>query len=377
MVPAILVLADGNIFRGISVGVEGFATGEVVFNTAMSGYQEALTDPSYCNKLISFTYPHIGNVGVNTEDNESDKVQASGLIIRQLSPIPSSFRSQQSFESFLKQHNTVAIADIDTRKLTRIIRESGLQAATIYAGADAEQQIDAALAKAQSANKAQGTDLVQQVTTDKVYPWTEGTWQLGKGFEKPAKQDLHVVVYDLGVKRTVLRTLASLGCKLTVVPANTSAQDVLALKPDGIFLSNGPGDASACSTVISAVTTLLDSNIPMFGLCLGHQVLALAAGAKTKRLHAGHYGANHPVQNLADNTVMITAQSHDFVVDENSLTDAIEVTHKALFDGTIQGIKIKDKPAFSIQAYPELSSIPHDIAPLYSNFIALMQARRA
>lgn len=374
MVSAILVLADGSVFKGKSIGVDGFAVGEVVFNTALTAYQEAITDPTYVNKLIAFTYPHIGNVGINAEDNESDKIQAQGIIIRDLSLIPSSFRSEQSLDAFLKQHNTVAIADVDTRRLTQIIRDKGIQAAVIYAGKDAENKVDEALAKAKEFSSTTGQDLVADVSTKESYSWTEGVWRLGKGFTQVENPSHHVVVYDLGVKRNVLRTLASLGCRLTVVPAQTSAEEVLSLQPDGVFLSNGPGDAKALPYVVDAVKQLLEQDIPLFGLCLGHQVLALAAGANTQRLVAGHYGNNHPVKNLADDSVMITAQAHDFVVAEDSINESIEVTHKALFDGTIQGIKIKGKKAFSIQAYPELSSIPNEVAPLYSDFIALMQA---
>lgn len=374
MVSAILVLADGSVFKGRSIGAEGFAVGEVVFNTALTAYQEAITDPSYSNKLIAFTYPHIGNAGINAEDSESDKAQVQGVIVRDLSLIPSNFRSQQSLDAFLKQQSTVAIAEVDTRRLTKLVREKGIQAAVIYAGEDAESKIEEAVAKAKALPSAKNVDLVAGVSSKESYSWTEGVWRLGKGFTQVENQPHHVVVYDLGVKRNVLRTLASLGCRLTVVPAQTSADEVLALKPDGVFLSNGPGDATALTYIVSAVKQLLEKDIPLFGLCLGHQVLALAAGATTQQLTAGHYGNNYPVQNVADKSVMITTQAHDFVVDESSINESIEVTHKALFDGTIQGIKIKGKKAFSIQAYPELSSIPQEVAPLYSDFIALMQA---
>lgn len=379
MVPAILVLADGSVFHGISVGAEGSSTGEVVFNTAMTAYQEALTDPSYANQLLAFTYPQIGNVGINTEDSESNKLWAAGLIIRDLSLVASSFRSEQTLADFLKANNTVAIAEIDTRMLTRILREKGTQAACLVAGKDAnsEQAISEALAKAKAQQDSQGVDQVQQVTTKDRYSWTEGSWRIGEGYPQISNPEYHVVVYDYGVKRSILRILATLSCKLTVVPANTPAKDVLALKPDGVFLSNGPGDASTCDYAISAVSELLDANIPMFGLCVGHQVLCLALGAKVQKLKHGHFGSNHPVQNVASKKVMITSQSHGFAVDEASLPKDVDVTYRSLFDGSLQGIHHKSKPAFSFQGYPESSSIPLDVASLYSDFIALMKAQRS
>jgi len=379
MVPAILVLADGNVFRGVSIGADGYSTGEVVFNTAMTAYQEALTDPSYANQLLAFTYPQIGNVGVNSEDSESDTLWAAGLIIRDLSLVASSFRTEQTLADFLKANNTVAIAEIDTRMLTRILREKGTQAACLVAGNDAysEKAISDALAKTKAYQGAQGVDQVKQVSTQQTYAWTEGAWRLGQGYPQVTETQYHVVVYDFGVKRSVLRVLASQACKITVVPATTSAQDVLALKPDGVFLSNGPGDASACDYAITAVRALLDANMPLFGLCVGHQVLSLALGAKVQKLKHGHHGSNHPVQEIRSKKVMITRQSHAFAVDEASLPADVEATYRSLFDGSLQGIRHKTKPAFSFQGYPELSSVPRDIAPLYSDFIALMKAQRS
>ncbi len=367
--PAILALADGTIFKGTSIGATGSTTGEVVFNTAMTGYQEILTDPSYAQQLVTLTYPHIGNTGCNDEDVESGrihKVWANGLIIRDLPLLHSNFRSTQSLGEYLQQHNVVAIADIDTRKLTRILRSKGAQNGCILAGENITEE--EAIAKARAFGGLNGLDLAKVCCDPEGFEWTEGSWELGKGFTQPELK-YHVVAYDYGVKTNILRMLADRGCKLTVVPAQTPAEKVLALNPDGIFLSNGPGDPAACDYAIEAVKTIVETtNTPVFGICLGHQILALASGAKTMKMPHGHHGANHPVQNLETGTVMITSQNHGFAVDESTLPSNVCSTHRSLFDGTNQGIHRTDKPAFSFQGHPEASSGPHDCALIVRSF---------
>ena len=375
--PAILALADGTIFKGTSIGATGSTTGEVVFNTAMTGYQEILTDPSYAQQLVTLTYPHIGNTGCNDEDVESGrihKVWANGLIIRDLPLLHSNFRSTQSLGEYLQQHNVVAIADIDTRKLTRILRAKGAQNGCILAGENITEE--EAIAKARAFGGLNGLDLAKVCCDPEGFEWTEGSWELGKGFTQPELK-YHVVAYDYGVKTNILRMLADRGCKLTVVPAQTPAEKVLALNPDGIFLSNGPGDPAACDYAIEAVKTIVETtNTPVFGICLGHQILALASGAKTMKMPHGHHGANHPVQNLETGTVMITSQNHGFAVDESTLPSNVCSTHRSLFDGTNQGIHRTDKPAFSFQGHPEASSGPHDCALLFDHFIELIEAAK-
>ena len=375
--PAILALADGTIFKGTSIGATGSTTGEVVFNTAMTGYQEILTDPSYAQQLVTLTYPHIGNTGCNDEDVESGrihKVWANGLIIRDLPLLHSNFRSTQSLGEYLQQHNVVAIADIDTRKLTRILRAKGAQNGCILAGENITEE--EAIAKARAFGGLNGLDLAKVCCDPEGFEWTEGSWELGKGFTQPELK-YHVVAYDYGVKTNILRMLADRGCKLTVVPAQTPAEKVLALNPDGIFLSNGPGDPAACDYAIEAVKTIVETtNTPVFGICLGHQILALASGAKTMKMPHGHHGANHPVQNLDTGTVMITSQNHGFAVDESTLPSNVRSTHRSLFDGTNQGIHRTDKPAFSFQGHPEASSGPHDCALLFDHFIELIEAAK-
>ncbi|TND60670.1 glutamine-hydrolyzing carbamoyl-phosphate synthase small subunit [Aeromonas dhakensis] len=374
---ALLVLEDGTVFKGVSIGAEGCSVGEVVFNTSMTGYQEILTDPSYSRQIVTLTYPHIGNTGTNSEDEESSQIHAQGLIIRDLPILASNFRNQQSLSDYLKSHNIVGIADIDTRKLTRILREKGAQAGCILAG----KQIDEAYAleQARAFPGLKGMDLAKEVTVGEAYNWTEGSWQLGKGHVTPDADQLkyHVVAYDFGVKRNILRMLVDRGCRLTVVPAKTPAAEVLALNPDGIFLSNGPGDPEPCDYAIEAIKTFLDTTTPVFGICLGHQLLGLASGAKTVKMKFGHHGANHPVKSLDDNTVMITAQNHGFAVDENSLPECLRATHVSLFDGSLQGIHRTDRPAFSFQGHPEASPGPHDCAGLFDHFIELIKQYRA
>lgn len=374
---ALLVLEDGSVFRGTSIGADGCAVGEVVFNTSMTGYQEILTDPSYTQQLVTLTYPHIGNTGTNNEDEESDCIHAQGLIIRDAPLTASNFRSQQSLSGYLKSHKIVAIADIDTRMLTRMLREKGAQAGCIMAGShlDAAQ----ALANAKDFPGLKGMDLAKVVSTQRAYPWQQGSWRLGEGFNEPAITDLpyHVVAYDYGVKRNILRMLVDRGCRVTVVPAQTSAAEVLALQPDGIFLSNGPGDPAPCEYAISAIRSLLDSNIPIFGICLGHQLLGLASGAHTTKMKFGHHGANHPVQDMAKNRVLITSQNHGFAVDEASLPANVQVTHRSLFDGSVQGFERTDLPAFSFQGHPEASPGPGEAASLFDDFIDLIKQYRA
>ena len=372
--PAILVLADGSVFRGTSVGFNGTTSGEVVFNTSMTGYQEILTDPSYCKQIVTLTYPHIGNTGTNDEDVESRAVYAAGLIIRDLPLLHSNFRSNESLQDYLIRHETVAIADIDTRRLTHILRDKGAQAGAILTGADATEEKARELIAA--FGSMVGKDLAKEVTCDAAYEWTEGEWQLGKGFVTPSEQPYHVVAYDFGVKTNILRMLAERGCRLTVVPAQTPASEVLAHNPDGIFLSNGPGDPEPCDYAIAAIRELLASKKPLFGICLGHQLLGLASGAKTSKMPFGHHGANHPVQDLDSQRVMITSQNHGFQIDENSLPANVRVTHRSLFDGTVQGIELTDQVAFSFQGHPEASPGPHDVAYLFDKFIASLKASK-
>ena len=369
--PAILVLADGTVFRGISIGAEGSSVGEVVFNTSMTGYQEILTDPSYCSQIVTLTYPHIGNVGCNPEDVESNKVFASGLIIRDLSMTVSNFRATRSLPEYLKENNVVAIAGIDTRKLTRILRSKGAQNGCIASGED----VDAALAAAKGFAGLAGMDLAQVVTCDKPYEWTQREWKLGEGYSDATETRFHVVAYDFGVKRNILRMLAERGCKITVVPAKTPAEDVLAMDPDGVFLSNGPGDPEPCDYAIAAAKKFLEVGIPMYGICLGHQIMGLACGAKTVKMKFGHRGANHPVQDTATKHVMITSQNHGFAVDAATLPKNARVTHVSLFDGTLQGFELTDKPAFCFQGHPEASPGPHDVAPLFDRFVASMEKK--
>ncbi|QBZ82899.1 Carbamoyl-phosphate synthase small chain [Hydrogenovibrio crunogenus] len=365
---ALLALEDGTLFWGISLGAEGETVGEVVFNTSLTGYQEILTDPSYYKQLVTLTYPHIGNVGVNEEDEESPSIMAQGLIVRDCPPLMSNFRAQKSLPEYLKEQGVVAISDIDTRKLTRILRDKGAQSGVIVAGENIDA--DAAIAKAKTFAGLKGMDLAKEVTTSETYVWTEGTWSLEKGHTDCAsKSEYHVVAFDYGIKRNILRMLADRGCKLTVVPAKTPASEVLAMKPDGIFLSNGPGDPEPCDYAIQAIQEVLTTDIPVFGICLGHQLLALASGAKTVKMKFGHHGGNHPVQDLKTKKVMITAQNHGFAVDADSLPDTLEATHSSLFDGSSQGIQHKDKAAFSFQGHPEASPGPHDVAPLFDQFI--------
>jgi len=371
---AVLALADGTIFRGTAIGADGCSVGEVVFNTALTGYQEILTDPSYAQQIVTLTYPHIGNVGVNEEDAESDRVWAAGLVIRDLPLLVSNFRSEQSLDSYLKDNNILGIADIDTRKLTRILRESGAQNGCIMAG---DIDDETALAAARDFGGLKGMDLAKEVTTEKTYQWSQHSWELGVGHsdQDPATTKFKVVAYDFGVKRNILRMLVDRGCELTVVPAKTPASEVLAMNPDGIFLSNGPGDPEPCDYAIEAITEILKTDIPVFGICLGHQLLALASGAKTAKMKFGHHGANHPVEDIDNNVVMITSQNHGFAVDETSLPDNLIATHRSLFDGSLQGIHRTDKPAFSFQGHPEASPGPHEAAVLFDHFIELMGAR--
>jgi carbamoyl-phosphate synthase small subunit len=374
-VPAILALADGSIFKGLAIGATGHSVGEVVFNTAMTGYQEILTDPSYAKQIVTLTYPHIGNTGTNSEDEEAKDIWAAGLVIRDLPLLASNFRNEQSLGDYLKARNIIGIADIDTRRLTRILRDKGAQNGCIMAGDDISEEKALELAKGFAGLK--GMDLAKEVTTASQYGWTEGTWARGEGHKAFADDELphHVVAYDFGVKRNILRMLVDRGCKLTVVPAKTPAEEVLAMNPDGVFLSNGPGDPEPCTYAIEAIQKILETDIPVFGICLGHQLLALASGAQTVKMKFGHHGANHPVQNVEDGTVMITSQNHGFAADEETLPATIKVTHKSLFDGSLQGIHRTDKPAFSFQGHPEASPGPHDVAPLFDHFIELIQAR--
>jgi carbamoyl-phosphate synthase small subunit len=369
--PAILVLEDGSEFHGRSIGAEGQSVGEVVFNTAMTGYQEILTDPSYSRQIVTLTYPHIGNTGINREDEESGAIHVAGLVVRDLPLLVSNFRSERTLEAYLEANAVVAIADIDTRRLTRILREKGAQSGCLMAG---DTDPGRALSAARSFPGLKGMDLAQAVTTAEPYAWSEGTWQLGAGHraQDPTGARFHVVAYDFGVKRNILRMLADRGCRVTVVPATTAASEVLAQRPDGVFLSNGPGDPEPCDYAISAIREIVDSDLPTFGICLGHQLLGLASGARTVKMKFGHHGANHPVQEFASGAVMITSQNHGFAVDEASLPANVKATHKSLFDGSLQGIHRTDRPAFSFQGHPEASPGPHDVAPLFDHFIDLM-----
>jgi len=369
--PAILVLADGTVFRGIAIGADGSSVGEVVFNTAMTGYQEILTDPSYCKQIVTLTYPHIGNTGVNTEDVESRQIFASGLIIRDLSMAVSNFRSTQSLPDYLKDNNVVAIAGIDTRKLTRMLRSKGAQNGCIATGTDEAAALKAARGFAGLA----GMDLAREVTCAKSYSWTQRVWELGKGYPEAEQSKFHVVAYDFGVKRNILRMLAERGCRITVVPAQTTAKEVLAMAPEGIFLSNGPGDPEPCDYAITATKKFIEAGIPLFGICLGHQIMGLAAGAKTMKMKFGHRGANHPVQDTQTKRVMITSQNHGFAVDAATLPANARVTHVSLFDGTLQGFELTDKPAFCFQGHPEASPGPHDVDGLFDKFVELMEKR--
>lgn len=374
-ISALLVLEDGSVFKGTAIGASGVSVGEVVFNTSMTGYQEILTDPSYAEQIITLTYPHIGNTGTNQEDVESHNIWAKGLIIRDLPIVASNFRNQLTLSEYLKQNNILGIADIDTRRLTRVLRDKGAQNGCILAGVDLDEA--KALAEAKGFAGLKGMDLAKQVTTEQPFSWTDGSWELGVGY-KTDQQDLpyHVVAYDFGAKHNILRMLVDRGCRLTVVPATTSAEQVLALNPDGVFLSNGPGDPEPCGYAIAAIQTLLEHDLPIFGICLGHQLLALASGAKTVKMKFGHHGANHPVKDIARDVVMITSQNHGFAVDENDLPANLDVTHVSLFDKSLQGIHRVDKPAFSFQGHPEASPGPHDAAPLFDHFIELIQANK-
>jgi carbamoyl-phosphate synthase small subunit len=374
-VPAILALADGTIFKGFSIGAAGHTTGEVVFNTAMTGYQEILTDPSYSRQIVTLTYPHIGNTGVNREDVEAEKVHAAGLIIRDLPLLASNFRSTQSLSDYLKAENIVAIAGIDTRKLTRILREKGAQSGAILVGTQGNEPVAAqALDLARSFPGLAGMDLAKVVSVKTAYEWTETEWTLGEGYGKQSAPKYHVVAFDYGIKRNILRMLAARGCKVTVLPAQASAADALALNPDGIFLSNGPGDPEPCDYAIAATKELIEKGIPTFGICLGHQIMALASGAKTLKMKFGHHGANHPVQDLDTKQVLITSQNHGFAVDVATLPDNCRVTHQSLFDGSLQGFARTDKPAFCFQGHPEASPGPTDVAYLFDRFIGMMAA---
>jgi carbamoyl-phosphate synthase small subunit len=374
---ALLALEDGSLFRGRSIGAAGQSVGEVVFNTAMTGYQEILTDPSYARQLVTLTYPHIGNVGVNSEDEESEKIQCAGLIIRDLPLRPSNFRSDMSLDDYLKRQGVVAIADIDTRRLTRILREKGAQSGCLLAGEQIDEQ--AALEAARAFPGLKGMDLAREVTTHRPYEWAQGSWTLESGLPgalHPIEENLpyHVVAYDYGVKRNILRMLVDRGCRLTVVPAQTPASEVMRLNPDGVFLSNGPGDPEPCDYAIEAIREIVDSGVAVFGICLGHQLLSLASGAQTVKMKFGHHGANHPVQDLDSGEVMITSQNHGFAVDEQSMQANLYATHRSLFDGSLQGVHRTDRPAFSFQGHPEASPGPHDVAPLFDHFIELIGA---
>jgi carbamoyl-phosphate synthase small subunit len=368
--PALLVLEDGTAFHGISIGADGCSVGEVVFNTALTGYQEILSDPSYARQIVTLTYPHIGNVGTNDEDDEAGQVFASGLVVRDLPLLASNWRMQKTLPEYLHEHNVVAIADIDTRQLTRLLRDKGAQRGCIMAG----ETIDIEVAKQAIAGFSglKGLDLAKEVTTDKIYNWTENVWQLGSGHAESAEAQKHVVAYDFGVKRNILRLLVNRGCRVTVVPATTSAEQVLALNPDGVFLSNGPGDPEPCSYAIAAIKAILEQKVPVFGICLGHQLLALASGAKTEKMKFGHHGANHPVQHKDSGRVMISSQNHGFAVSADSLPTNLRATFHSLFDGSLQGIERTDCPAFSFQGHPEASPGPHDVEALFDDFMTLM-----
>lgn len=379
--PAILALADGSIFHGLSIGADGQTSGEVVFNTAMTGYQEILTDPSYLRQIVTLTYPHIGNTGVNAEDVESAHICAAGLVIRDLPRLYSNFRSNQSLGDYLSAQGIVGIADIDTRRLTRVLREKGAQKGAIVTGAaasgpDAEAY---ALNLAQDFPGLKGMDLAREASTKQPLQWHQGEWTLAKGYdEKTAEESpYHVVAYDFGTKYNILRMLTERGCRLTIVPADTSAEEVLAMNPDGVFLSNGPGDPEPCDYAIDAIKVFCEKQLPLFGICLGHQLLALASGANTIKMETGHHGANHPVQDLASGKVLITSQNHGFAADEKTLPENLKATHRSLFDGTLQGVERTDCPAFSFQGHPEASPGPHDVAPLFDRFVTMMAERKS
>jgi len=374
-VPALLALADGSIFSGVAIGAEGAAVGEVVFNTAMTGYQEILTDPSYREQIVTLTYPHVGNVGTNAEDGESEKVQLAGLVLREVPRPPSSFRSTQDFREYLRAHRVVAIAGIDTRRLTRILRDQGAQNGCIVAGdADAAE----ALRRARAFPGLKGMDLAKVVSCTKPYAWDRGSWELATNRERlRAGGRFHVVAYDFGVKRNILRLLADRDCRVTVVPAQTPAAEVLELQPDGVLLSNGPGDPEPCAYAIGAAREFIARKLPLFGICLGHQILGLAVGGRTLKMKFGHHGANHPVQDLESGRVLITSQNHGFAVDESTLPKNVKVTHRSLFDGSNQGLRVLDAPAFSFQGHPEASPGPHDVDYLFDRFVAAMQAAQA
>ena len=382
-VPAILALEDGSVFKGIAIGATGHSVGEVVFNTAMTGYQEILTDPSYAKQIVTLTYPHIGNTGTNTEDEEANHIWSSGLVIRDLPLLASNFRSEQSLQDYLSSRGVVAIAGVDTRRLTRLLRDKGAQSGCIMAGDSLDQ--DKAVELAKGFGGLQGMDLAKEVSTQQSYPWKQGSWALpsdqhtGGSYTEYADDECkyHVVAYDFGVKRNILRMLVDRGCRLTVVPAQTPASEVLALNPDGVFLSNGPGDPEPCDYAIEAIQQILATDIPIFGICLGHQLLALSLGAKTVKMKFGHHGANHPVKNIDNGTVLITSQNHGFAADETTLPDILRVTHKSLFDGSLQGIHHTQKAAFSFQGHPEASPGPHDAAPLFDHFIELIESYKA
>ncbi len=373
--PAILALQDGTVFKGTSIGADGISAGEVVFNTAMTGYQEILTDPSYCQQLITLTYPHIGNTGVNQEDEEATHIHASGLIIRDLPLMASNWRSQGSLQDYLQARGIVAIADIDTRKLTRRLRDQGAQSGAIIAGENITEQ--AALSAAREFGGLAGCDLAQVVSTKDAYNWTQSTWSLEQGYSENLEPSVHVVAYDFGIKKNILCMLAERGARVTVVPAKTSADEVLALQPDGVFLSNGPGDPEPCDYAIEAISQILRTDLPIFGICLGHQLLALASGARSLKMKFGHHGANHPVQDLDTGVVMITSQNHGFAVDEDSLPATLRATHRSLFDGSLQAVERTDKPAFSFQGHPEASPGPHDVAPMFDRFFDMIEAHKA
>ncbi len=371
---ATLALEDGSLFTGISIGIPGQAVGEVVFNTAMTGYQEILTDPSYAKQIVTLTYPHIGNTGTNAEDMESGAVFAAGLVIRDLPPIHSNWRVDRSLAAFLRERKVVAIAGVDTRRLTRLLREKGAQNGCIVTGGQSRRiNKRAAVRAAQSFAGLKGMDLAQVVSTKESYEWTEGSWQIGRGFRSPPATRFCVVAYDFGIKRNILRMLTDRGCAVTVVPAKTSAAQVLALKPDGVFLSNGPGDPEPCTYAIESVATLMDRGVPTFGICLGHQLLALAAGARTVKMKFGHHGANHPVLEVDTGRVLITSQNHGFAVDSADVPQTLRVTHRSLFDDSIQGLVHTDRPAFSFQGHPEASPGPQDISAIFDRFIGLME----
>ncbi len=371
--PAVLALSDGTLFWGTAIGAEGFSVGEVVFNTSMTGYQEIITDPSYARQIVTLTYPHIGNVGINTEDNEAAKPYLSGLIIRDLSLVPSNWRSEKSLDDYLRENDIIGIADIDTRQLTRILRDRGAQHGCLMAGASINEQ--EAIAIAREFAGLNGLDLAKEVTTSEIYEWNEGSWSWPTGFQKREKTECpyHVVVYDYGIKLNILRLLVDQGCHLTVVPATTPAKKVLELNPDGLFFSNGPGDPAACDYAIEAIRELLPTNIPIFGICLGFQLLALACGGKTEKMKFGHHGANHPVRHHKDNSVVITSQNHGFAVSESNLPSDLEITATSMFDGTPQGLRHKKYPAFAYQGHPEASPGPHDLCASFVEFVEMIR----